>query len=535
LKKSLLIFLILVVTNLAYAQQPLPDSIFNNAKAMVDSLPALNKADSLRQKLNATQNRWSNKLDSLRSLGNLERYKDSLIVIGWADSLRQKVSTTFTNMQNALQSEIDSLLIRNQPTLPFQQKVDSLQNKQQALLNEVDAKQNQLQQKINTRYQKWGSKLDSMGLKIPNSDLNNLTQKAKASNVPALSLVSVGTQLPTTTLPIGLPNINAPALPNLDSHDFSTLNLSKELSNVGGELSVPGADQMKQWNDQLKNVSNPLEDVTSKWNDAKDVFNDPGKAVEEAAKQVKDVNALSEEMSNADKLLKENEAMRMAELMKDPEKMKEEAAKNAINHFAGKEAVVKQAVDQMAKIKQKVPSLESLDKLPKNYKWPKNGLKGRPFRERIRWGMNFGVQERKDSIVVDLFPNVSYNLTGRVEFGAGMIYRLRESTKTWQFDQAHPVWGFNMFGTCKAVKSVRLRVEADAASYPKLGVTGEPIERKWRWTWLAGLQTEFKISRHFTGNVQMLHNFDKSLTAGFPEQLVLRFGVQYKFLSKKSK
>lgn len=182
----------------------------------------------------------------------------------------------------------------------------------------------------------------------------------------------------------------------------------------------------------------------------------------------------------------------------------------------------------MAKIKMKVPSLESLDKLPKNYKWPKNGLKGKPFRERIRFGMNFGVQGKRDSIIVDLFPYVSYHLTGRVELGGGMIYRLRESTKTWQFDQANPVWGFNMFGTFKLFKSVRLRVETDAASYPKFGGVGEPIERKWRWTWLAGIQTEFKISQHFTGNVQMLHNFDKSLTAGFPEQLVLRFGIQYR-------
>lgn len=111
-----------------------------------------------------------------------------------------------------------------------------------------------------------------------------------------------------------------------------------------------------------------------------------------------------------------------------------------------------------------------------------------------------------------------------------MVYRLRESTKTWQFDQANPVWGFNMFGTFKTFKAVRFRLETDAASYPKFGGVGEPIERKWRWTWLTGVQTEFKISQYFTGNVQMLYNFDKSLTAGFPEQLVLRFGVQYRLL-----
>lgn len=469
----------------------------------------------------------------------MEKYKDSLKVIGWADSLKQRVNTTFTDKQNAIQSKIDSLLVRNQPTLPFQRKIDSLQNKQQALLSEVSAKQNQLQQKVNARYEKWGSKLDSLGLKLPNASIPGSDKvngqlaglNAKLPNTPTFATAFVKTTA-VEKASVGAPNTSIPntSLPSLNTNDFANLNLSKDLNNVGGKLSVPGTDQMKQWNDQLKNVANPLKEATGKLNEAKGVLKDPGKAAEEAAKQLKDVNAISKEMGNADKLMKDNEAMKAAEAMKDPEKMKEEVAKKAIDHFAGKEQVLKQAMDQMAKIKKKVPSLESLDKLPKNYKWPKNGLKGKPFRERVRFGINFGAQGRKDSIIVDLFPNVSYNLTGRIELGGGMVYRLRESTKTWQFDQANPVWGFNMFGTFKTFKAVRFRIETDAASYPKFGGVGEPIERKWRWIWLTGVQTEFKISQHFTGNVQMLYNFDKSLTAGFPEQLVLRFGVQYRLL-----
>jgi hypothetical protein len=533
LKKEITIFLFLLLAQFAFSQvQPKADSIRSEAQSKLDSL---------------VTNLWQKKLDSLHSLGNLEKYKDSLKVIGWADSLKQRVNTTFTGIQNSLQSKIDSLLVRNQPTLPFQRKIDSLQSKQQALLNEVSAKQNQLQQKVNERYKKWGSKLDSLGQKLPNasipgidkvngqlggltSKLPNTQARLPNNNFATPSLNLPNTPIPSTTIP-------SASIPSLNTSDFANLNLSKDLNNVGGKLSVPGTDQMKQWNDQLKNVANPLKDATGKLNEAKgalkDPLKDPGKAAEEAANQLKDVNAISKEMGNADKLMKDNEAMKAAEAMKDPEKMKEEVAKKAIDHFAGKEEVLKQAMAQMAKIKKKVPSLESLDKLPKNYKWPKNGLKGKPFRERVRFGINFGAQGRKDSIIVDLFPNVSYNLTGRIELGGGMIYRLRESTKTWQFDQANPVWGFNMFGTFKTFKAVRFRLEADAASYPKFGGVGEPVERKWRWTWLTGVQTEFKISQYFTGNVQMLYNFDKSLTAGFPEQLVMRFGVQYKLLLKK--
>jgi hypothetical protein len=516
LKKEITIFLfLLLLTQLTFAQQlPTVDSVRSKAQSKLDSL---------------TNTPWQKKLDSLHSIGNLEKYKDSLKVIGWADSLKQRVNTTFAGIQNSLQSKIDSLLVRNQPTLLFQRKIDSLQSEQQALLSEVSAKQNQLQQKVNAGYKKWGSKLDSLGLKLPKASIPGI-DKVNGQ------LAGLNTKLPNTQARLPNTNFSAPSLsvpntptpsapiPSLNTNDFAGLDLSKDLNNVGGKLSVPGTDQMKQWNDQLKNVASPLKEAKGKLNEAKGALKDPGKAAEEAANQLKDVNAISKEMDNADKLMKENEAMKTAEAMKDPEKLKEEVTKKAIDHFAGKEEVLKQAMDQMAKIKKKVPSLESLDKLPKNYKWPKNGLKGKPFRERVRFGINFGAQGRKDSIIVDLFLNVSYNLTGRIELGGGMIYRLRESTKTWQFDQANPVWGFNMFGTFKTFKAVRFRLEADAASYPKFGGADE------RWTMLMGMQTEFKVSQHFTGNVQMLYNFDKSLTAGFPEQLVLRFGVQYKLL-----
>lgn len=494
------------------------------------------KVDSL------VQRNWQTKIDSLRGLGNFEKLKDSLKVIGWADSLRNNVNSTFVKKENALRTKVDSLILLNQPTTKFQQKLDSLQSKQQALLNEISAKQNQLQQKVNARYQTWSSKLDSLGIKMPNTDLSSVTNKLNIPNtklptLPNTSLPNLpNAQLPSTNLPSnGLPNMPTAQLlnvPSLNSSDFSGLNLSKDLKDVGGKFGIPNADQFKKWEGELKDISNPLSDIKGKMGEAKDVLKDPSKAAEDAAKQLKEVNSLTKEMDNVEKLKSENEALKTAEMMKDPEKLKEEATKIAIDHFAGKEQTLKETMRQLVDIKQKVPSLESLDKLPKNYKWPKNGLKGKPFRERVLFGMNFGIQNKKDTLIVDLFPNISYNLTGRVELGVGGIYRLRENTKNWQLDQENPVWGFNMFGTFKIFNSVRLRIESDAASYPKTKGFGEPIIRQWRWAWLAGVQTSFKLSKAFTGNIQMLYNFDRSVTAGFPEHLVLRFGVQYKLKEK---
>ena len=45
-------------------------------------------------------------------------------------------------------------------------------------------------------------------------------------------------------------------------------------------------------------------------------------------------------------------------------------------------------------------------------------------------------------------------------------------------------------------------------------------------------QSNFNISTQWTGNVQMLYNFDKNLKDGFPERLMMRIGVQYKLRVK---
>jgi hypothetical protein len=72
LKKNITIFLLLLLAQFAFSQvQPKADSIRSEAQSKLDSL---------------VTNLWQKKLDSLHSLGNLEKYKDSLKVIGWADS-----------------------------------------------------------------------------------------------------------------------------------------------------------------------------------------------------------------------------------------------------------------------------------------------------------------------------------------------------------------------------------------------------------------------------------------------------------------
>lgn len=84
----------------------------------------------------------------------------------------------------------------------------------------------------------------------------------------------------------------------------------------------------------------------------------------------------------------------------------------------------------------------------------------------------------------------------------------------------------------KTFRSVYIRFESDATSYPEYTNTEGEAYRDWRWTFLSGIQTNFKLSRQLSGNIQMLYNFDKSLKDVFSDRLSLRFGVQYKLKAK---
>ena len=117
--------------------------------------------------------------------------------------------------------------------------------------------------------------------------------------------------------------------------------------------------------------------------------------------------------------------------------------------------------------------------------------------------------------------------------GLGFLYRLRVVKTDWSLDQSHPVWGANVFGLAKIVKAISLRIELDGSSHAKQANVDGSTYRDWRWTFLTGIQSNFKISKSFTGNIQMLYNFDKSLKDVFPDRLLLRIGVQYRLPVRK--
>ncbi|MBL7851123.1 MAG: hypothetical protein JNN04_09490 [Cyclobacteriaceae bacterium] len=426
--------------------------------------------------------------------------------------MRKQVNFKFSTGQ--VNRRADSLVRAGAPTTKIIAYKDSLSQKGKGLLNEINAQQSGLQSKLSTRYDNWLTsarkkyKLDSMSVKAP--------------ALPSASLPGIPNQ-PNLSVP-QVPALESSPIPTLNSSDFVALPLSPELKQVAGDFTIPTDTQLKSLDSQLPNTNDLVKPYASQLGEVKNSLKDPGKTAETQVSQLAETQGITSQ-ADAINQLKDNEAMQVAEQMKGADSA-EALLPAAVDHFAGKEVVLQQAMDQMAKYKDKYRSLPSIADVKKTW-WPRNSLKGVPFRDRIRIGMNLGFRSVTDTLLLDFFPNASYRISGRFEAGMGFLYRVRVNTREFSFSQQNPVWGWNTFVVVKTFKSVFLRVEMDGTSYSRTR-TDNASYRDWRWSFLSGIQTNFRIATQWTGNVQMLYNFDNQLKDGFPEKLSVRLGVQYK-------
>lgn len=485
-----------------------PDTIQVKAPAGLDSINAL-----ANKKLSHLKSRQ----DSLLSLASASRLKDSLKVEEWTSELQARITQKFSGVSAT--KHIDSLRSIGVPPNRIKRYTDSLGNKQTDLLREVDEKRKSLHSKVTTRSNAWITsvrrkvKLDSFKLTTPQGLPN---ANGGQPNLPAA----------------GIPDLNLPDanVPSLGSADFSALEISSDLKAVGGDMAVPSTATLQALELKIPSVPDPMKEVSSGMTELKALKENPGATAEKAVEQISEVGAATQQLQDAQQLTQGNEAMQAADQLKNSEDAKQLIQREAVNHFAGKEEILQGAMDNMAKYKDKYESLSSIADVKKTW-LPINGLKGVPFRERIRLGLSLGFRTQNDTLLLDFFPNVSYRISGRFEAGMGFMYRVRLNTREFVFNQRNPVWGWNTFVVVKTFKSIFLRLEMDGNSYPS-GKADNPSYRDWRWSFLSGVQTNFKISTLVTGNVQMLYNFDSNLKDGFPERLSLRIGVQYKLNRK---
>lgn len=466
------------------------------------------QADSVQLKINKGGDIIHQKLDSIQRLAEFDKSIDSIKTIVWADSLRYRINNTYSRKALLIQRKMDSLKGFSLSTSKLEHKLNKIQRKQTQLNQELNQKQSSLQAKIENRYQKYRTQLQT-----------SFRTESPPLNLPAR--LNSGIPMANNKLPSAMePGISLPKPPSgLGISDFKELKLSKDLRKVGGSLSLPKT-QLKQWENNVPALRQ-LNAYKARGTTAKQALKDPLVSGEKMVEQLDAIKGVQKQIPGSN-ILQNNEALRLAQGMKDPAALQQQGLKMATNHFAGKEKELQSAMEQVSKYKTKYTSLPHLEDA-KKYWWLRNSLRGMRFKERIRFGVAVGFRAGRDTIHLDLYPTASYRLTGRIEVGLGAIYHFNINTKNISAGKApNDSWGLSAFTVVKTFKNVFIRFEADGTRHQ------QDLTTLWRMTYLSGIQTVLPISSRIQGNMQMLYSFDHKLKDSFPDRLVMRLGIGFR-------
>jgi hypothetical protein len=515
-KKNLLFIVFSVLASSVFAQVP-KDSLKFPAKGE----RAINKLDSLNGSLQS-------KVDNVKlpgdSTARAAYKKADSIRTGFqakADSLQQAYQKPLNKIDSAskrLQSKIDSLQTLKLPTDKLTKKLDSINGIGSKKIAELNQKMEKLKGKATDGLKSLGLPPEMQG------SVDKLQQAVSDFKVPMVDgkIPDVGigqTKLPGIDLPKG---VNAPSLgnakiPGLDGATelkelTNITNQTKELSNISKEAGAYGKD--------LKNISQ------GKLDDVKNI----DKTVESEAKKLAGNEELTKMTGEAGKL-KEQLSGRPDSAMLSM--AKEQVLKEATNHFAGKEEILKGAMDEMGKLKTKYSEVKSMADLPKRLP---NPLKDKPLRERLIPGFTLQFLSEK-TFKMDFNPSISYHIRPRLKAGIGWNERI--TFDSWLPTIKDRVYGLRTFGEFALPKGFHARADVELlnAVIPPLLINNNDVgKRDWEWSVLVGLKKEFKIYKSMTGNVQTMYRIwsdhDK---VPFADRFNIRMGFEFPMRKKVKK
>jgi hypothetical protein len=260
------------------------------------------------------------------------------------------------------------------------------------------------------------------------------------------------------------------------------------------------------------------------------------KGIEQQVGKLSEVQELQKQKSELGKM------QSMVVKGNDPEaikKMAEEQAKQqavvyAKNHFAGKEAVLQQAMDKMTKLKTKYASLDSLANLPR---FKPSAMKGKPFVERLVPSVVFQIQ-KSTNVWLDYGLLVGYRLNGRWTMGLGWNERIGIQRKlTLMADDR--IFGPRSYSDVMIWRGFALRLEAERMRTKvntDLVNFADAAGNAWVWSGFAGLRKEYRFSKSVKGNFLCLYNlYDDHDSSPYLDRFNVRFGFDFQLYKRGEK
>jgi hypothetical protein len=391
------------------------------------------------------------------------------------------IELAYTSLTDKLQRQSDSLKAIDLPADELTSLVDSINHLKEQKLSDIKAKSEELK-KASLQ------KIEELNLPPEIS--------AKVSEYTS-SLNKLDISLPKT-------EFNLPSL-NLDGiADLSLPEIKNSLPSGIGELNFP---------DAMKNVEEVIPEMPTVDNMASQVEDKAGELAKEKIGELPATPSIPTDGETA------------------KEAVANEAKKQAVNHFAGKEQQLQAAMDHMAKYKQKYSSVQSIKDLPK--KAP-NSMKGKPLRERLVPGLTLQIQRRNDWWF-DFNPYLGYRFTGRITAGLGWNQRIPYNFNTGNYNATTVVYGPRAYGEFNLKKGFAPRLELECLNTPVRNLPDLTYHHhEWVWTAMAGIKKSYKISRSLKGNTQVLVNlFDPHYKSPYTDRLNMRMGVEYVIKKKR--
>jgi hypothetical protein len=483
-----------------------------------------NKIDSVQGTLNNLLNPDLNKLSS--RIQRKRTKEDTLRAVQQLDSTKAKLT-----------QQIDSLKQLNLPTESLTRKMDSLkQYSPEQYLQKLEARANNLENKINQPVNKLEDKLNEK-LSLMNKEGGAGANLPGNANLPGAELntdLQTNLDLPATDLKVGNP------LGELDNPLKDELSEANELKGKIAEVK----DVPQQQIDKLKSVeqvqvaqdklgqANELTDKAQAY--SSDVKNIAQGNLEEVKELPNGLEQQALKLDEVQELQKQSgELGKMQEMAgkgNDPEAMKALAKDHAMtyakDHFAGKQEVLKAAMDKMANLKTKYASLDSLSNIPK---YKPNQMKGKSFIERLVPGLTFQVQKSANTLI-DYSAVLGYRINGRVTAGAGWNERIGLAKKL-KFTTSDRIYGPRAFVDVMVFKGFSARVEGEKMRTdvpPTLVSYYDERGKAWIWSAFVGIKKQYNFTRSVKGNFQFLYNFyDDHDSSPYTERFNVRFGFEF--------
>lgn len=485
--KYLAVWCLTICVTFAFGQ---PDSVLTKF-SQLDSLPVFAADSALTaniKKADSVTTAFQAKADSIHTV-----YKSQL----------DKINATRTT----LQQKIDSLNNLKIPTGKLTYQLDSLTRLQTQVVGEVNTKLTDLRSRATKT-------LDEITLPEPLQEpFNKLKQSITDYTLPGLNTpqFSLGE--------IDLFKFSDLKLPTLTDQ----LKLDPKLENLVGDLNL---DQVTGLTSQLKTYSSDIKNVVQgNFEDVKSI----DKTIEAKIAGMEGVDQLQEGKAFLEKAKPDSAAiMNMAK-----EAVQEQLLNPAMDHFAGKQAVLQQAMDKMSKLKSRYTEVKSLAELPKRLP---NPLKGKPFIERIVPGITFQIQ-KSNYFLLDVNPVVQYKI--RPSLSAGLGWNERLPFDGWKVQGGNErVYGPRAIVQFKWVKGINFTLQPEVMNTtvpsPLASIMGvDPAYRQWVPSVFVGIRKEFTVYKNLKGNSEVLYNlYDKDDLSPYGDRLSIRFGFEFPMRKK---